>query len=578
MNSADDFRFVRTWWEVASIRLLCPILKKQGNIIDVQAQSRASTESGQAWATFAKGGDYAPFLADIPTVVDWENDGARLKAWVGQLYGGSHWSRQLRSTDSYFQPGLTWPLRGIRLSAQAVPSVAIFSVGGKMAMTEDRSELLPLLGLINSSPFDYFVRVFAGKVGGVQYEAGLIGRVPLPSTSDSRITIVVSQACRLVIEGLSQTEGSRHFGIPGYFQQGCSSIADMRRLWAAATHERAVRLHALQAELDTIAFELYGIAGTDRNDVNAFLKNTLDADGHPVAQDNGFESGSAPVSAMELPRQIASYALGCAFGRWDIECAAGTRPIPELPGPFDPLPAYSPGMLNPNDLKQGEPYPIEIPESGILVDDTDHPDDIVRRVQAALAVIFPNPDEIEAEACEILGVKSLREYFRNPKVFFDFHIKMYSKSRRKAPIYWLLQSANRSYGVWLYYHKLDADTLFKALRHVVIKVQLEGNLLAERRVHAEAAVSAKEKAALEKEVEEQEAKVDDIVDFHDKLRRAAELHLVPDLDDGVVLTMAPLHELVPWKEPTVYWKQLLAGKYGWSSIGKQLREKGLVKA
>lgn len=40
---------------------------------------------------------------------------------------------------------------------------------------------------------------------------------------------------------------------------------------------------------------------------------------------------------------------------------------------------------------------------------------------------------------------------------------------------------------------------------------------------------------------------------------------------------APLHELVPWKEAKNYWEELLAGKYEWSSIGKQLREKGLVR-
>ena len=66
-------------------------------------------------------------------------------------------------------------------------------------------------------------------------------------------------------------------------------------------------------------------------------------------------------------------------------------------------------------------------------------------------------------------------------------------------------------------------------------------------------------------------------DFEDKLRRAANLHLEPDLNDGVVLNIAPLHELVPWKVAKNYWDELLMGEYEWSSIGKQLRQKGLVK-
>ena len=52
---------------------------------------------------------------------------------------------------------------------------------------------------------------------------------------------------------------------------------------------------------------------------------------------------------------------------------------------------------------------------------------------------------------------------------------------------------------------------------------------------------------------------------------------VADLNDGVVLNIAPLWELVPWKEAKNYWEELLEGKYEWSSMGKLLRRKGLVK-
>ena len=89
-------------------------------------------------------------------------------------------------------------------------------------------------------------------------------------------------------------------------------------------------------------------------------------------------------------------------------------------------------------------------------------------------------EAIEKEACEILGVKELRDYFRKPGKggFWDDHVSRYSKSRRKAPIYWLLQSSKKNYALWLYYHRLDKDLLFKALvNYVEPKIRLETSRL-----------------------------------------------------------------------------------------------------
>ena len=90
-------------------------------------------------------------------------------------------------------------------------------------------------------------------------------------------------------------------------------------------------------------------------------------------------------------------------------------------------------------------YPLRITWSGIIVDDEDHPDDIVTRVREAMTVIWKDKaGDIEQEACEILKVKTLRDYFSRPSNFFADHLKRYSKSRRQAPIYWPLSSENGS--------------------------------------------------------------------------------------------------------------------------------------
>ena len=116
------------------------------------------------------------------------------------------------------------------------------------------------------------------------------------------------------------------------------------------------------------------------------------------------------------------------------------------------------------------------------------------------------------------------------------------------------------------------------MNYVEPKIRLETSRLETLRNQKTAAgESGKEAKRLAKDVERQEDFLSELRDFEDKLRRVANLHLDPDLNDGVVLNIAPLHELVPWKEAKKYWDELLEGKYEWSSIGKQLREKGLVK-
>src|SRR5207302_1921953 len=82
-----------------------------------------------------------------------------------------------------------------------------------------------------------------------------------------------------------------------------------------------------------------------------------------------------------------SYCVGCAFGRWDVRLASGTK-APPLPDTFAPLPVCSRGMLQGQDLLPAttspQAYPLRITWDGILVDDPGHGEDIVRRAWEVL--------------------------------------------------------------------------------------------------------------------------------------------------------------------------------------------------
>jgi len=364
--------------------------------------------------------------------------------------------------------------------------------------------------------------------------------------------------------------------------------------YGAKTIARASFLDAYRQSIDKLIDTQTSTGGASRtltkksffaNRRLELLCHKFESDAETVVRLRRTTQAIEPGLLEDEAASIISYAVGVVNGRWDVRFATGEARMPDPPGPFDPLPACPPGMLMQDDFPRGKisgGYPIQIEWDGVMVDDDEHKDDIVSRARDVLELVLPECSHaIEQQVCSTLGVTTLRDLFRKPGKggFWDDHVRRYSKSRRKAPIYWLLQSSNKNYALWLYYHRLDKDMLFKALvNYVEPKIQREQNRLAElRSQRAGGSDSGAAGKKLDRNIEKQEDLLSELRGFEEKLRKAANLHLDPDLNDGVVLNIAPLHELVPWKVGKKYWDELIEGKYEWSSIGKQLREKGLVK-
>jgi hypothetical protein len=148
---------------------------------------------------------------------------------------------------------------------------------------------------------------------------------------------------------------------------------------------------------------------------------------------------------------------------------------------------------------------------------------------------------------------------------------MYSKSRRKAPIYWQLATPSASYSVWLYIHAFSKDTLFRA----------QNDYAATRLAHEERRLESlakelrdKATAAQRKELATQQGIVEELRAFLEEVKRVTPLWN-PNLDDGVVINFAPLWRLVPqnkaWqKELKSTWDALCEGKYDWAHLAMHL--------
>jgi hypothetical protein len=535
LQSGDDFRFMRTWWEISAF--------------------------DNGWVPHAKGGENSPYYSDIHLVVNWAVDGAEIKA---------HPSAVTRSSRYYLSPGLTFSYRTFRFSPALLPPQCITGVAG-MGIFSQRHELKFLAAVLNSSVVNELIsaRLNRRELDSL-YQAGVVSPTPFAEFSADareRIAKIGDKQIQIAQARFGFDETSRAFRSPTENLAELPSVREAANLASENSRNASDQILMLFDAVDRLTGSAYGF---DQAAVSISNKK-----GRQLVSRNFLASGPRRT---EFVGGVLSFFLGCAFGRWDVQIAAGQKPTPALPNPFAPLPICPPGQLQNEEglpvtshdvarmtLQGRWNYPIEIPWNGILVDDPGHSRDVEARIHHVLQVVWNDRWEpIEREGCEILGTRTLRDYYRKPGGFFADHLQRYSKSRRQAPIYWPLSTPSGSYTLWLYYHRLTDQTLYTCVNDFV-----EPKL---KQVAEEAAglrAMSGRSAADEWELERFSNFEMELKDFRDELLRTAKFWK-PNLNDGVQITAAPLWRLFqhkPWqKKLKDTWDKLAVGEYDWAHL------------
>ena len=550
--TADDFRFVRLWTEAHC-----------GSI-------------GRRWFPFAKGGKLSPFYADITTLVGYSR---------GDQVGLQAIGRYGRGATYYFRPGLTWPARPHKRGAFAiVPEGAIFSHTGTMIFEDSAEGLLATCAVLNSNAYIGLLHLLMPRGTGeggqtLKYEVGYVVSIPLPPLTEQQAAEFAESTVRSwhLRQSLdTQAEISHAFELPALLRKKVGSLAARSEAWVQHVAEIEAEVGRLRAGIDGCCFELYGIEGPDREQIECGLDGGSDGDDTAKANDDRDEDDeAAELDAAPLVASLLSWSIGVAFGRYDLCLATGERPAVPEPEPFDPLPVCSPAMLTGEDgLPLDAPpagYAVDFPRDGILVDDAGADRDLVAAARQIFEPIFDDPAARWEEAADILADRdrALRGWFA--REFFELHIKRYSKSRRKAPLYWQLATHLASYSAWLYYHRFTRDTLFRLLNdHVAPKLQHEERKLTNLTQDAGPNPTASQR----KEIDAQETLVGELRAFRVEVAMVAPLWN-PNLNDGVILNFAPLWRLVPqhkaWqKECKSAWDKLCKGDYDWAHLAMHL--------
>ena len=562
LATADDFRFLRAWWEVN--------LKNAGR-----------------WLPFAKGGSFSPFYADVFLVVNWESEGAEIVNYSKP--GQSRPASRPQNIGYFGRGGITWPRRTNGLSLRVLPRGCVFADKGPAAFVDgdNPQELLAVGGVLNSRPFALLVSLQLARTELAQsFEVGLIQQTPLPDMKMSEVEKLASlakQAWLLKRDADTRVETSHAFSLPALLQVDGFGLASRADAWVTRNRSINDQISSLQAAIDAASFDLYGLANFEMSGHgNSTSESELSLDEAPrdeEASDDLDEHEIAEtvdnyVGKLVLSAELASWVMGAAFGRFDLRVANGVLNVEPPSDPFEPLPLCSPGMLqgSPGLRLQGSPgaYPASVAQNGIIVDDLGHPGDLGKYIQSVLEVVFGSGAERWLkELAETLSPAEgdLRRWFADE--FFDFHLRRYTKSKRRAPIYWQVAVPSGRYSIWLYAPGVTRDTFFRLQQDV-----MSPKVAHEERKLASMSQDGTPSSQLQRELEEQENFVFELRQLADEIQRVAPLWS-PDLDDGIVIAMSPLWRLVPrhkaWqKELRSKWQDLQSGKYDWAHLAMHL--------
>jgi hypothetical protein len=466
------------------------------------------------WELFSKGGEYGWFGGDVHLLVKRHAEGAELAAHAERTHGNVALSRQ--SSTYYGRAAVTWSRRSQKgFSARRLRPGVCFSDKSPVIIPAQQPERwIPVL-LAALATDTYLGLIYAQSKFG-SYETGSIKTLPVPDTPGRPDVLdIMNRLFNAIDEIDARDEACQLFVCPP--PAGWNPTSDLR---------------AVLGELDAF-LRVHG---------QTFSR---------VVFDQTLDSASSRVRQLLSPLCWISYAMGVVLGRWAANIPAALA----FPGPLDELSSHS---VAESPLLQ-DPSPVS-PGPEWLSDDEGTVTDVVAAVGSVLSQRAPHIGLVDSQ---------LRETMR--KALLTWHLTQYSKSARKAPVYWQLASASARYSAWIYYHRASKDSLFRLQNdYAVPKLRHEERRLELLRQELGASPTTTQR----KDLAAQEGFVDELRMFVDDVRRVAPLWN-PHSDDGVVINCAPLWRLVPqhasWqKELKATWDALCLGEFDWAHLAMHL--------
>lgn len=470
------------------------------------------------WIPTDKAGESRKWYLGSIYVMDWENDGHRIRNYRNK--NGTLKSRP-QNLQFLFKQGVSWGKVGSGMpSFRWRPEGMGFNDAAPTLFGKGSNEII---GFLNSIVTRKLLKI---RGDTMNLTTGVVGEIPMLQLEDSinkKNISILNRAIELSKQDWDSNEISCDFADLPLLNTKYRALTLKDTYQSIHSHRQQItnEMWNLEEENNRIFIDAYGLQ--DELTPKVPLKEiTLTC--NPYYRYGGDRTAEELEALLlaDTMRELISYAVGCMFGRYSLD---------------------KPGLILANQGDKIEQYFEQIPNPSFtpdrnnvipILDDGWFSDDIVERFRKFIKVAFgeeqyeSNMQFIEQALGKNDKPRDIRDYFL--KDFYDDHVKRY----KKRPIYWLLTSGN--FSALIYMHRYQPDTVSVVLNEYLREFRTKLNAYKDQlsAINISASQSQSEKTKAQKKLDNTNKMITEMEDYErDVLYPLATKQIEIDLDDGV---------------------------------------------
>ena len=489
LATTDNNRFVRFWYEVD--------FKKIG----FGYTSNDAKESGLKWFPLNKGGEFRKWYGNNDCIVNYQNDGAEIKANVLKKYTYLKTPDFVVKNQSfYFKENGTWSaISSGDISVRYSPRGFVISNAGMAIFSEN--DLKYIIAFMNSKCISGALLKAISQT--LNYNAGDIEKIPfiIDESRKSSIEKLADECITIAKEDWDSFEISWDFKIHPLIKYHTNTIREAFDIWEKECNERINKLKEKEELINKAFIDIYD------------LSNEID----PSVELGTVMASSRPADLKRDIKGLISYAVGCMFGRYSLDKGGLVMAGEEFEeNNYNEFSADADGIIP-------------------ICDDDYFADDITGLFINFIATVY-GKDKLEENLsfiANVLGGKGsakevIRNYFLND--FYQEHIKTY----QKRPIYWLFDSGKKGgFKCLIYVHRYKADTIARIRTDYVHEQQSRYHTAIEDVEKRMLIATGSDKIKLSKSLKHLKEQEEEIHSYEEKIHHLADQMISIDLDDGV---------------------------------------------